>query len=110
MIVWVLRRMHPNRGGELKILMQMLSTKIDDSSAGEAVTTAGVEDSAALTIQVSTADIGDEGVNAAKIGELTLAQTLIEIKAAKPKVVITTATTTTTTRPKARRGCSSGAK
>ncbi|GJZ79382.1 hypothetical protein Tco_0644219 [Tanacetum coccineum] len=35
------------------------------------------------------------------IDELTLAQTLIEIKAAKPKVV-TTAATTTTTRPKAR--------
>ncbi|GJW45937.1 hypothetical protein Tco_0077583 [Tanacetum coccineum] len=45
---------------------------------------------------------GDEGVTAAKIDELTLAQTLIEIKAAKPKVVITIATTTTTTRPKAR--------
>ncbi|GJX61182.1 hypothetical protein Tco_0294082 [Tanacetum coccineum] len=78
------------------------STKIDDSTAGEAVTTAGVEDSAAPTIQVFTADIGDEGVTAAKIDELTLAQTLIKIKAAKPKVVITTATTTTTTRPKAR--------
>ncbi|GJU25521.1 hypothetical protein Tco_1164142 [Tanacetum coccineum] len=36
------------------------------------------------------------------IDELTLAQTLIEIKAAKPKAVTTTATTTTTTRPKAR--------
>ncbi|GJW26420.1 zinc finger, CCHC-type containing protein [Tanacetum coccineum] len=36
------------------------------------------------------------------IDELTLAQTLIEIKAAKPKVVTTAATTTTTTRPKAR--------
>ncbi|GJU40499.1 hypothetical protein Tco_1193456 [Tanacetum coccineum] len=35
------------------------------------------------------------------IDELTLAQTLIEIKAAKPKVV-TTAATTTTTRPRAR--------
>ncbi|GKD85704.1 hypothetical protein Tco_1356858, partial [Tanacetum coccineum] len=36
--------------------------------------------------------------------ELTLAQTLIEIKSAKPKAVTTTATTTTTavTRPKAR--------
>ncbi|GJT63612.1 putative ribonuclease H-like domain-containing protein [Tanacetum coccineum] len=78
------------------------STKINDSTAGEAVTTAGVEDSTAPTIQVSTADIGDEGVTAAKIDELTLAQTLIEIKAAKPKVVITAATTTTTTRPKAR--------
>ncbi|GJV34353.1 hypothetical protein Tco_1394753, partial [Tanacetum coccineum] len=78
------------------------STNIDDSTAGEAVTTTGIEDSIAPTIQVSTADIGDEGVTAAKIDELTLAQTLIEIKAAKPKVVITAATTTTTTRPKAR--------
>ncbi|GJW74069.1 hypothetical protein Tco_0133439 [Tanacetum coccineum] len=33
---------------------------------------------------------------------LTLAQTLIEIKAAKPKAVTSAATTTTTTRPKAR--------
>ncbi|GKC30475.1 hypothetical protein Tco_1037769 [Tanacetum coccineum] len=77
------------------------STKIDDSTS-EAVTTTRVEDSVAPTIQVSTADIGDKGVTAAKIDELTLAQTLIEIKAAKPKVVITAATTTTTTRPKAR--------
>ncbi|GJU62673.1 hypothetical protein Tco_1244508 [Tanacetum coccineum] len=36
------------------------------------------------------------------IDESTLAQTLIEIKAAKLKAVTTTATTTTTTRPKAR--------
>ncbi|GKA87810.1 ribonuclease H-like domain-containing protein, partial [Tanacetum coccineum] len=36
------------------------------------------------------------------IDEITLAQTLIEIKAAKPKAVTTAATTTTTTRPKAR--------
>ncbi|GKD51996.1 hypothetical protein Tco_1280972, partial [Tanacetum coccineum] len=68
------------------------SIKIDDS------TTASIEDSVAPTIQVSTADIGE--VTAAKIDELTLAQTLIEIKAAKPKVVTTAATTTTTTRPK----------
>ncbi|GJR78452.1 hypothetical protein Tco_0149237 [Tanacetum coccineum] len=71
----------------------------------------GVKDSVAPTIPVTTAD---EGVTAAKIDEitptsalttdideLTLAQTLIEIKATKPKAV-TTATTTTTTRPKAR--------
>ncbi|GKA11528.1 hypothetical protein Tco_0691074 [Tanacetum coccineum] len=76
-------------------------TKIDDS-ASEAVTTAGVEDSAAPTIQVSTTDIGDEGVTTANIDELTLAQTLIEIKAARPKVFIIVATTTTTTRPKAK--------
>ncbi|GJS09347.1 hypothetical protein Tco_0366143 [Tanacetum coccineum] len=37
------------------------------------------------------------------IEEITLAQTLIQIKATKPKVVTTADTTTTTTRPKARR-------
>ncbi|GKB28963.1 hypothetical protein Tco_0868364 [Tanacetum coccineum] len=62
------------------------STKLDDSTAGEAVTTASVEGSAALTT----------------IEEITLAQTLIQIKAAKPKVITTAATTTTTTRPKVR--------
>ncbi|GJT90854.1 ribonuclease H-like domain-containing protein [Tanacetum coccineum] len=62
------------------------STKLDDSTAGEAVTTASVEGSTTPTT----------------IKEITLAQTLIQIKAAKPKVVTTAATTTTTTRPKAR--------
>ncbi|GJX34336.1 hypothetical protein Tco_0245893, partial [Tanacetum coccineum] len=62
------------------------STKPDDSTASEAVTTASVKDSAAPTT----------------IEEITLAQTLIQIKAAKPKVVTTAATTTTTTSPKAR--------
>ncbi|GKC97394.1 hypothetical protein Tco_1167669 [Tanacetum coccineum] len=60
------------------------STKLDDSTAGEAVTTASVDDSVVPTT----------------IEEITLAQTLIQIKAAKPKVVTTAATTTTTTRPK----------
>ncbi|GKD85544.1 hypothetical protein Tco_1356698, partial [Tanacetum coccineum] len=36
------------------------------------------------------------------IDEITLAQTLIKIKAAKPKAVTNAATTITTTRPKAR--------
>ncbi|GJR79827.1 hypothetical protein Tco_0150612 [Tanacetum coccineum] len=62
------------------------STKLDDSTAGEAVTTASAEGSAAPTT----------------IEEITLAYTLIQIKAAKPKVITTAATTTTTTRPKAR--------
>ncbi|GKB44898.1 hypothetical protein Tco_0889840, partial [Tanacetum coccineum] len=60
------------------------SKKIDDNTAGEAVTTAGIDDSA---IPITNK-------------EITLAQTLIQIKAAKPKVVTTAATTTTTTRPK----------
>ncbi|GJV83835.1 hypothetical protein Tco_1523733 [Tanacetum coccineum] len=47
------------------------TTKIDDSTAGEAVTTVGVEDSSAPIIPTTV--------------EGTLAQTLMEIKAAKPK-------------------------
>ncbi|GJS63645.1 putative ribonuclease H-like domain-containing protein [Tanacetum coccineum] len=62
------------------------STKSDDSTAREAVTTASVEVSAVSTT----------------IKEITLAQTLIQIKAAKPNVVTAAATTTTTTRPKDR--------
>ncbi|GKA85543.1 hypothetical protein Tco_0807197 [Tanacetum coccineum] len=85
---------------------QEKSAKIDKREVST-----GVEDSVVPTIPVTTVD---EGVTAAKIDEiiptsapttvideLTLAQTLIEIKAAKPKAV-TTAATTTTTRPKAR--------
>ncbi|GKD38835.1 hypothetical protein Tco_1259042, partial [Tanacetum coccineum] len=44
----------------------------------------------------------EDSVAPTTIEEITLAQTLIQIKAAKPKVVTTAATTTTTTRPKAR--------
>ncbi|GJW16909.1 hypothetical protein Tco_0024345 [Tanacetum coccineum] len=53
---------------------------------------------------VSTAEVTTVSAITITIDELTLAQTLIEIKAAKPKAVTTTATTTTTavTRPKAR--------
>ncbi|GJY21392.1 hypothetical protein Tco_0393958 [Tanacetum coccineum] len=59
------------------------------TTAGKVVTTANVE---ATTANSPTTTID----------KLTLAQTLIEIKAAKPKVVTSVATTTTTTRPKAR--------
>ncbi|GKD18993.1 hypothetical protein Tco_1208151, partial [Tanacetum coccineum] len=58
------------------------------TTAGEVVTTANVE---VTTVNAPTTIIN----------ELTLAQTLIEIKAAKPKPVTSAATTTTTTRPKA---------
>ncbi|GKA36489.1 hypothetical protein Tco_0722980, partial [Tanacetum coccineum] len=53
---------------------------------------------------VSTAEVTTVSTITTIINELTLAQTLIEIKAAKPKAVTTTATKTTTaiTRPKAR--------
>ncbi|GJX96396.1 hypothetical protein Tco_0352194 [Tanacetum coccineum] len=53
---------------------------------------------------VSIAEVTTASATTTTIDELTLAQTLIEIKAAKPKAVTTAATTTTTavTRPKAR--------
>ncbi|GKE97322.1 hypothetical protein Tco_0020673 [Tanacetum coccineum] len=53
---------------------------------------------------VSTAEVTTASATTTTVDELTLAQTLIETKAAKPKVVSTAATTTTTTvtRPKAR--------
>ncbi|GJU45937.1 hypothetical protein Tco_1203203 [Tanacetum coccineum] len=59
------------------------------TTAGEVVTTANVE--------VTTAS-----APTTTIDELTMAQTLIEIKVAKPKGVTSTATKTTITRPKAR--------
>ncbi|GJW89172.1 retrovirus-related pol polyprotein from transposon TNT 1-94 [Tanacetum coccineum] len=53
---------------------------------------------------VSTAEVTTANTTTTTVDELTLAQTLIDIKAVKPKDVTTTATTTTTavTRPKAR--------
>ncbi|GJV82790.1 hypothetical protein Tco_1522688 [Tanacetum coccineum] len=53
---------------------------------------------------VSTTEVTTVSATTTTVDELTLAQTLIEIKAAKPKAVTTAATTTTTTvtRPKAR--------
>ncbi|GJU18567.1 putative reverse transcriptase domain-containing protein [Tanacetum coccineum] len=53
---------------------------------------------------VSTAEVTIVSATTTTVDELTLAQTLIEIKAAKPKAITTAATTTTTavTRPKAR--------
>ncbi|GJY25156.1 putative ribonuclease H-like domain-containing protein [Tanacetum coccineum] len=133
--IWVLRKMHPNRGVKIvdetqgrlddakifdiddlhddEVFVDMAVGEKQEESAkiNEREVSTCVEDSVAPTILVTTAD---EGVTAAKIDEiiptsapttvideLTLAQTLIEIKAAKPKAV-TTAATTTTTRPKAR--------
>ncbi|GJX37139.1 hypothetical protein Tco_0250442 [Tanacetum coccineum] len=55
--------------------------------------------------EVSVADLittAGEVVATTNINELTLAQTLIEIKSPKSKAITTAATTTTTTRPKAR--------
>ncbi|GJW18063.1 hypothetical protein Tco_0025499, partial [Tanacetum coccineum] len=86
---------------------QEQSVKVDEREVSTSV-----EDSAAPTIPVTTAGEGvtttkiDEitttSALATSIDEITLAQTLIEIKATEPKAVTIAATTTTTTRPKAR--------
>ncbi|GJQ89552.1 hypothetical protein Tco_0000691 [Tanacetum coccineum] len=70
-----------------EVVVDMLVGEKQEQSAKEREVNTSVEDSAAPTT----------------IKEITLAQTFIQIKAAKPKVVTTAATTTTTTtRPKAR--------
>ncbi|GJW16863.1 hypothetical protein Tco_0024299 [Tanacetum coccineum] len=69
-----------------KVNVDMPVDENQEQSAKEREVNTSVEDSAAPTT----------------IEEITLAQTLIQIKEAKPKVVTTAATTTTTTRPKAR--------
>ncbi|GJY33528.1 hypothetical protein Tco_0417997 [Tanacetum coccineum] len=71
-------------GDEINVDMPV--GKKQEQSAKEREVDTSVEDSAAPTT----------------IKEITLAKTLIQIKAAKPKVVTTADTTTTTTRPKAR--------
>ncbi|GJR81674.1 hypothetical protein Tco_0152459 [Tanacetum coccineum] len=69
-----------------EVVVDMPVGEKQEQSAKEREVNTSVEDSAAPTT----------------IEEITLAQTLIQIKAANPKVVTTAATTTTTTRPKAR--------
>nr|GEU43267.1 hypothetical protein [Tanacetum cinerariifolium] len=73
-----------------KVVEKEVSTADLVTTAGEVVTTADDEVSAALTNTTTTDD------------ELTLAQTLLKIKAAKPKAITTAATTVTaiSTRPK----------
>ncbi|GJX30467.1 hypothetical protein Tco_0238546 [Tanacetum coccineum] len=74
---------------EKEVAKKEVSAADPVTTIGEVVTTANVE--------VTTAN-----APTTTIDELNLAQTLIEIKAAKPKAVTSAATTTTTTRPKAR--------
>nr|GEX58413.1 hypothetical protein [Tanacetum cinerariifolium] len=66
-----------------KTVEKEVSTADPVTTAGKVVTAASVEDSAAPTT-ATTADVDDE---------LTLAKTLIAIKAAKPKVISTAITT-----------------
>ncbi|GKE93385.1 hypothetical protein Tco_1574480, partial [Tanacetum coccineum] len=81
---------------EVDMAEKDVSTADPVTNAGEVVTTANV---VVCTVEVTT-----DSTTTTTVDELTLAQTLIEINAAKPKAVTTTATTTITavTRPKAR--------
>ncbi|GKE59058.1 hypothetical protein Tco_1498243 [Tanacetum coccineum] len=74
---------------EKEVAKKEVSVADPVNTVGEVVTTANVE--------VTTAS-----APTTTIDELTLAQTLIEIKASKPKAITTAATITTTTRLKAR--------
>ncbi|GKB94922.1 hypothetical protein Tco_0981059 [Tanacetum coccineum] len=78
-----------NAEQEKDVVEKEVSTVNPVIIAGEVVTSANVE---VITVKAPTTTID----------ELTLAQTLIEIKAAKPKAVTSAATTTTTIRPKAK--------
>ncbi|GKF12543.1 hypothetical protein Tco_0050469 [Tanacetum coccineum] len=60
------------------------------------------DDEVAMDMPVGENISVEDSVAPTTIEEITLAHTLIQIKAAKPKVVTTAATTTTNTRPKAR--------
>ncbi|GJX70649.1 putative ribonuclease H-like domain-containing protein [Tanacetum coccineum] len=74
---------------EIEVTEKEVSAADPVTTIGEVVTTANVE---VITVSAPTTTID----------ELTMAQTLIEIKAAKPKAVTSAATTTTTIRPKAK--------
>ncbi|GJU99479.1 putative ribonuclease H-like domain-containing protein [Tanacetum coccineum] len=85
------------------VVEKEVSTADPVTTDGEVVTTASVEVSTASTILVSIATTTATTTVANKV-EITLAQTLIEIKSVKPKAITTAATTTTiaVTRPKAK--------
>nr|GEZ02063.1 hypothetical protein [Tanacetum cinerariifolium] len=95
----------------VKVVEKEVSTADLVTTAGEVVTTAGIEvTNAARSPQISKDELTTVGIKVTTAAtslqiskdELTLAQTLIEIKAAKPKAIITVATTVTaaSTRPK----------
>ncbi|GKC00910.1 hypothetical protein Tco_0987046, partial [Tanacetum coccineum] len=98
-----------SKQGRIKIVDET-QRRLDDAEMFDTNDPHGDE----VIVDMVVVTTADEGVTAAKINEitptsaptivineLTLAQTLIEIKVAKPKAV-TTAATTTTIRPKAR--------
>ncbi|GJR00449.1 hypothetical protein Tco_0523433 [Tanacetum coccineum] len=98
------------KGEEMLILMDNAEVTLVDEAQGRIddnlMFDTGVFDEQEVEVEkaVSTAEVTTISATTTTVDELTMAQTLIKIKAAKPKAV-TTATTTTiivVTRPKAR--------
>ncbi|GKD31705.1 hypothetical protein Tco_1242483, partial [Tanacetum coccineum] len=85
-----------NANAEVTLIDETQGRIDEDLIAADPVTTAGEE------VTTASIDVTTASSPTTTIDELTLAQTLIEIKAAKPKAITTVATTTKTTRPKAR--------
>ncbi|GJS58130.1 hypothetical protein Tco_0652914 [Tanacetum coccineum] len=87
-----LERRNKSRTPKLKRLRKVGRTARIESSEDE-----GVLDEQEVKVEkvVSTAEVTTASATTTTVDELTLAQTLIEIKAAKPKAVTTAATTTT---------------
>ncbi|GJT15012.1 putative reverse transcriptase domain-containing protein [Tanacetum coccineum] len=77
-------------------VVQDMVEKEKDVSTVDPVTTAGE------VVTTASVDVTTVSATTTTVDELTLAHTLIEINAAKPKAVTTAATTTITTRPKER--------
>ncbi|GJR82239.1 hypothetical protein Tco_0153024 [Tanacetum coccineum] len=104
-----LERMNKSRTSGLKRLMKVgrsSQVKMKWRNDDYLMFDTGVFDEQKIEIEkaVSTAEVTTVSATTTTVDELTLAQTLIDIKVAKPKTITTAATTTTTavTRPKAR--------
>ncbi|GJY47493.1 putative ribonuclease H-like domain-containing protein [Tanacetum coccineum] len=103
-----LERMNKSRTSGLKRLYEEV-TLVDEAqwrNDDYLMFDTGVFDKQKIEIEkaVSTDEVTTVSATTTTVDELTLTQTLIDIKAAKPKTITTAATTTTTavTRPKAR--------
>ncbi|GJU12615.1 retrovirus-related pol polyprotein from transposon TNT 1-94 [Tanacetum coccineum] len=82
---------------------QVVSSKDKGLGAQEDASKQGMKiDDLDVDTELGTAEVTTASATITTVNELTLAQTLIEIKAAKPKVVTTITTTTAVIRPKAR--------
>ncbi|GJU70183.1 hypothetical protein Tco_1256442 [Tanacetum coccineum] len=104
------KKLEKKKGSRTQRLKRLFRVTLVDDAQGRnydyLMFDTGVLDEQEVEIKkvVSTTEVTTASATTTTVDELTLAQTLIGIKAAKPKAVTTAATTTTTavTRPKAR--------